>query len=311
MRALLLLLCLAACGDDSKPAPSDGGTPPPSGWRSVVGQGGYFAQTFDDATWVGRFLAKQDLYAVACVGNLIGWTAGQGGAVLHTTDGGKSWITQDSTTREDLFAIRFDTAQIGAAAGKAGTLLVTSDGGTTWRAAPHVTGETLRGVTVAAGVTVAVGDRATIVRSHNGRAFVAATIPGAADLRGVATDPGAREIVAVDSAGAIWSSRDRGVSFARVATAREPLYAVSLDHHGGRGLAVGARGTILRRVDGAWIAAHSPTGVDLYAALVPHEGKRTYAAGAEGTLLVSDDDGATFAPQPVSSKSALFGLEDL
>src|SRR5512140_1307214 len=61
-------------GDDSGGTGINPPPPPgPVGWRSVVGAGGFFGQTYDDRIWTGRTAFDRTLFAVTCWGNLRGW----------------------------------------------------------------------------------------------------------------------------------------------------------------------------------------------------------------------------------------------
>lgn len=67
-----------------------------------------------------------------------GWISGPNGLILHTTDGGDSWITQASGTSAGLKSIQFVDALNGWAAGgittpvQSGLIIHTTDGGQTW-----------------------------------------------------------------------------------------------------------------------------------------------------------------------------------
>ena len=62
------------------------------------------------------------------------WVTGSGGAIVHSSDGGKSWQGQVSGTREALNSITFTAdGQRGWAVGSAGTILHTADGGKSWQ----------------------------------------------------------------------------------------------------------------------------------------------------------------------------------
>jgi len=59
------------------------------------------------------------------------WAVGEGGTILHTADGGKTWETQRSGTLQPLNAI-FGIGTELWAVGDNGTIVHTADGGKTW-----------------------------------------------------------------------------------------------------------------------------------------------------------------------------------
>jgi photosystem II stability/assembly factor-like uncharacterized protein len=289
--------------------------PPPGGWRSVVGQLGTFAQTTNDVTWATWSVGATDLFAVTCVGNYVGWVAGDGGLVAHTMDGGFHWSLQSSGFTTALRTIRFGTGSLGVVAGDGGALATTSDGGVTWTQVATSTSAALRGATVApsAGVMLAFGDGGVALRSADaGASWTSVSVPGAADFHGVATDDGAHAVYAVDDAGAIWSSGDGALTFRRESVAPVRLDAVAMSDDGAQVVAVGAGGTVLvRDASGGWSYAARPTASDLHAALVTSGGARFYVAGDAGELHTSVDGGLTWSRVPLATHAALFGLEDL
>jgi photosystem II stability/assembly factor-like uncharacterized protein len=327
--------CSSSDGGDQKtpPGSSDGGsgttggdggtsttptpTTPPAGWRSAVGLGGIFAQTFDEVSWQTRVVAPGDLYAVACSGNLRGWAAGTGGFVAHTEDGGQTWSPQATHLSSTLRAIRFGDASLGVVAGDGGALATTHDGGATWE--PKESGATgaLRGAAIAdaVGLVAVVGDGGVLLLSQDrGETFAKTSIAGA-DLQAVATDDAAHVVLAVDAQGRVWESGDRGATFHVEATApgAAALHGVAFGEDGGSALAVGDDGVALARAaDGAWSPVATGTHETLHAALVTYTGSFDYVAGDHGTLLArARTAGAAFTPVASGTTADLYGLEDL
>jgi photosystem II stability/assembly factor-like uncharacterized protein len=74
----------------------------------------------------------EDLFSVRFPNEREGWACGRWGTVLHTTDGGKTWIRQNSGTDFTLVSIYFVDSQNGWAVGGEGTIIHTTDGGKTW-----------------------------------------------------------------------------------------------------------------------------------------------------------------------------------
>ena len=319
--AVAVVACALGCDNSSSPAPKPSGeggttTPPTPAWRAAVGAGGTLVQTFDDRAWATRVVplaAGIDLLGVTCVGNADGWAVGQRGAVAHTTDGGFVWTLQDAHTSATLRAIHFGDAQHGLLAGDDGVLAVTRDGGATWLTVATGAHAALRGVAIAGSTLLAVGDGGTVLRSVDGGAsFALLHVDGAGDLHGVAMDPGAHLVLAVDTLGGAWASTDRGATFVREMRGVAALHAVSLRDDGAAAIAVGSGGVVqVRDAHGRWTAAASGTSAELHAALV--EDGAAYAAGDDGTLLVSHDVSHPEQWERIDTgtRAALFALDDL
>jgi len=81
----------------------------------------------------------QNLRSVCFVDNLYGWVVGDSGTILHTTDGGNSWIQQDSPVENDIIYVFFLNRNLGWASAynftipPYGTILLkTTNGGAEW-----------------------------------------------------------------------------------------------------------------------------------------------------------------------------------
>jgi photosystem II stability/assembly factor-like uncharacterized protein len=75
-----------------------------------------------------------------------GWAVGDEGLIMHTSNGGSTWITQVSGTTARLESVYFTNAFNGWAVGYGGTMLHTSDGGSTWTTQTSGTSEVLESI---------------------------------------------------------------------------------------------------------------------------------------------------------------------
>lgn len=71
-----------------------------------------------------------ELEGVDMISATEGWAVGQVGTILHTTNGGITWASQNSGVTDPLYAVRFLDALHGWATGN--IMLYTTDGGQTW-----------------------------------------------------------------------------------------------------------------------------------------------------------------------------------
>ena len=86
----------------------------------------------------------QYLMSVCFTDSLYGWVAGDSGIILHTTDGGDSWVRQNTGTTNEISEVFFYNRNLGWAAALNYTtspygtvLLKTTDGGATWAGQPY------------------------------------------------------------------------------------------------------------------------------------------------------------------------------
>lgn len=74
------------------------------------------------------------LTSVTFIDEKRGWAAGHGGTILHTVDGGETWVIQRLDTQIDqpLFSIFFRDEKVGFAVGLWSLVLKTENGGESW-----------------------------------------------------------------------------------------------------------------------------------------------------------------------------------
>jgi photosystem II stability/assembly factor-like uncharacterized protein len=61
-----------------------------------------------------------------------GWAVGDEGTIIHTSDGGRTWATQECGVDSALEGVTFVDSRSGFVVGDFGTILATTDGGASW-----------------------------------------------------------------------------------------------------------------------------------------------------------------------------------
>lgn len=101
----------------------------------AVGERGNIVVSDDGQHWAqAQVPARSTLTSVFFVDHRSGWAVGHDGIVLHTRDGGSTWIVQrfDPTANQPLLDVVFLDPRRGFAVGAFGLFLSTVDGGQTW-----------------------------------------------------------------------------------------------------------------------------------------------------------------------------------
>ncbi len=100
---------------------------------------------FGQGTWDPIAVpTQQNLNSVYFTDSLTGWAVGDSGVIIHTIDGGESWIFQNSTTENDIVDVFFLNSNLGWASSfnytviPYGTIILkTINGGVDWVAEPY------------------------------------------------------------------------------------------------------------------------------------------------------------------------------
>jgi photosystem II stability/assembly factor-like uncharacterized protein len=284
-----------------------------------------------------RGLPGKDLNAVFFIDSKRGWIAGDGGQVLRTEDGGKSWIQQQIATTDGISDVYFRNRNDGYLL-SGNRIFTTEDGGETWREAHRFTpaeiafdgANRLSANTAAELYSVrftskkkgwivgavtrrdVVVDSLVLYTSDAGDTWIRQRVPSKTELIHLAFINDKRGWI-VGANGVILHTADGGQSWtAQNANTRATLYHV--DFRNERvGWIVGAQATILRTFDGGltWIADSS----------VPPDARRAtllsvqfanemegWIVGRGGLILHSIDGGATWTQQASGTKQNLFAL---
>jgi photosystem II stability/assembly factor-like uncharacterized protein len=101
------------------------------GGQKIEGAGISIQKTTDGGiTWTNPVRYYGTLYGIYLTDAKNGTAVGEWGNIIHTTDGGATWIDQSSGTTNRLYGVCFTDANTGTAIGDSGTILRTTNGGT-------------------------------------------------------------------------------------------------------------------------------------------------------------------------------------
>lgn len=217
------------------------------------------------------------LTSVSFVDKNQGWAAGHWGVVLHTVDGGETWVRQrlDSTQDRPLFAIKFFDANTGVAVGLWSLVLVTGDGGKTWQKVE---------MPVPEGAKKADLNLFSLFIDGRGRVFAA----------------GEKGIVA--------RSEDQGRRWSYLATGYKGSFWTGLVMADGTLIVAGLRGSLYRSTDDgrSWARSDIQSKSSI-TALARVEGD-IVGVGLDGLLLRSSDGGASFKADVRADRASLTAL---
>ncbi len=192
-----------------------------------------------DSTVSGTIIPT--LYAIANNGAGLVVAAGDGGAIISSKDGGRTWTTP-ILTGITLYGMTYGysstlASNVFVAVGALGTVLYSKDG-INWNTETPMTSVNLRGISygAAAGTFVAVGDSGTVLTSADGITWNSPNqqqysfLPTTVNLNAVTYAVG-REFVAVGDAENIMYSVD-GINWAPASitptpSTLSPLYAIT------------------------------------------------------------------------------------
>jgi photosystem II stability/assembly factor-like uncharacterized protein len=258
-----------------------------------------------------------DLHGVFFVNEQEGWVVGANATILHTTDGGATWLPQVSNGLTDITAVQFlDNSRQGWAVGDQGVILHTTNGGETWDRQTSATEAFLQALQILPDGRQGwvVGGSGTILYTTDGGASWHSQ-PLSPDLSTVFLAavhflPDGRQGWTVGGNGLILHTADGGTSWSpEISGTQRDLRAVQFLADGRQGWIVGYgapigdapndTGTILRTTDGGltWVQQHTGTPWQLESVQFLPDGRQGWAVGHNGTVLHTINGGETWAPQ--------------
>jgi len=249
---------------------------------------------------------NEDLLSVSFPTEKEGWACGRWGTVLHTADGGKTWLLQPTGTENTLVSIHFVDPQNGWAVGEEGTILHTADGKTWEKQKSPVPYYLMKVKFVTPLKGYIVGERTHILSTVDGgktwniqfkdEDFILKSVSFCDDLHGWA----------VGEYGYIYHTKDGGVTWKKQAG----YFDISKETEaieGGNFLfdvtvvdpqtawAVGIDGYVIRTVDGGkiWKEVKTDAPKTQFFCAASNQGG-TVLIGGNGAFLISTDSGKTW-----------------
>jgi photosystem II stability/assembly factor-like uncharacterized protein len=249
---------------------------------------------------------RHDLFSVSFPTEKDGWACGRWGTILHTVDGGQSWIGQKSGTDYTLTSISFVDPKNGWAVGDVGTILHTKDGGATWEKQKSPVNFFLMGVHFAdSRKGWAVGERTNILNTTDGgqtwkvqfkdQDFVLKSVSFCNDRNGWAAGEYGL-IYGTENGGATWTKQAGGFGFSEetgdLVTGNVLFNVNAVDPK--TAWAVGIDGYVTKTTDGGKTWQVIEKGIPKIHLFRIAQGGANLVIGGSALLLESTDGGSTF-----------------
>lgn len=262
----------------------------------AVGERGHILRAVNLKTWQQIHVPSQStLTAVTFVNSLLGWAVGHDGIILHSSDGGLSWKTQQFLPhiQKPLLDVAFINEKEGIALGAYGLFFRTQDGGQTWQQEFHTSLLSQDDLDYLEELKqedeqVFLEERASIL-PHFNRVFL-----------------DGRTTYLVGEVGLIAKSNDFGRTWQRFDDIYHGSFFDVARTKLGNLLAVGLRGNSFRSLTNGTPWQKSETSVTtLLNSIVLASDNQLFILGNNGVLLESIDDGSTFIKRIQNDGKAL------
>jgi len=250
-----------------------------------AGERGHILLSNDGANWQQMPVPLQsNLNSIYFVDEKHGWAVGHDASILHSSDGGQSWVIQQFLPELDkpLFDVFFKDASHGIAVGAYGMFYRSSDGGKTWQSEFHPE-------------LASEDDQALLaeLKETDPEAYAAETESVLPHFNRLYAD--GSTLYLVGEAGFFAKSLDFGTTWQRQPEFYNgSLFGITRTSQLSL-ITVGLRGHVFRSTDQgqSWQQIQVPSPATLNSVLSTTDGN-IYLLGNAGTLLVSKDDGLTF-----------------
>lgn len=230
----------------------------------AVGERGHIVYSEDGKRWQqAKVPVSVLLTAVYFATGQLGWAVGHDGVILHSSDGGASWVLQHSSrdggaagkAAAPLLDVWFTDAQNGFAVGSYGYFLATRDGGKTWTdnagAIANPDGWHLNAIAGVPGTATLIiaGEQGKLFRSQDGgQSWASLASPFDGSFFGVAA-PSTDLVVLTGLQGRVYVSENQGGSWRQVQTGVTSGINDAVGLPDGRVFILGNAGVVLSAAD--------------------------------------------------------------
>lgn len=264
----------------------------------AVGEYGNIVLSDDDGkTWrqAAKVPSTVTLTAVAFVDEKTGWAVGHDTLILHTVDGGETWVKQFGGGESDnaLLSVFFKSPTQGLAVGAFNYTVETTDAGKTWVERKTLMPPPAAGTVAAKPVDENIDPTAPkkTVAGAGGADPYAAAEGDENHLNAIFQGPDANTIFIAAEAGAVYRSTDTGVTWTKILTGYPGSFWGGLTAKDGTVYVTGMRGNIWASKDkGVTFAKLDTSGADqsIAAGLQLKDGSFVFV-GLGGQVLYSPD----------------------
>jgi len=244
----------------------------------------------------------------AVAGDAHAWIVGDGGIVVRTTDGGKTFDVTRIPGNDFFTAVRFADTRHGWILGWHNAYR-TEDGGETWRMQPNAGGVFMNGLSVLDAHTAWIAGHYGCIQHTTDGGKNWRTLNDYTDLYAVAMIDDKLGYAGADS-GAILKTTDGGRTWAFLDVPRGSAIEAIQFRDANTGWAVGDFGHIIYTTDGG---ATWKTGSidfrDIIKDLHFFDAQRGVVVGAKGAIFTTDNGGATWQRVDTPTDRMLYGVD--
>jgi photosystem II stability/assembly factor-like uncharacterized protein len=218
------------------------------------------------------------IYSIYFTDRSWGYAVGNNGLIIHSSDGGSTWLRQFAGTSSNLQSIYFINSNVGWIAGWDGVILKTTDGGASW-------------------ITQISNTQAQMHSIY----FANADTGWAVGERGVSGGASIAELLRTTDGGATWDKINLGIN--------NRLWGLRFNPKSKYCYITGWSGYIGKSIDygSTFVRTSTDMSILIYSVDFPSE-KIGYAAGEYGTLLKSTNGGDTWNNLPTVQSDHIYSI---
>ncbi len=256
---------------------------------------------------------SNSLNSICFMNDSIGFSCGNQGTVIKTTDRGNSWIILNDSSSIDLYDIKFISSENGFIVGEKGTLLSTTNGGQTWQNNFSDTSKTFFKIYFLKGTSIGfiVGANGVILKTvDNGKSWAPTTSPSNELLYSICFSDSENGVI-VGWNGTILKTTDQGETWFSEKKVSDKYLRDIYFADNQIGVIVGGSGEILRSDNGGndWEKINSNSYSGLYAVFFQNN-SQGIILGNKGEIWISNNAGKTWSLTNSGSYASLVSISE-